>query len=91
MDRQKGKERKKRGGGEVLEAEFALSPSSTFGLQMVGLLSSITRSVRWQRVATSVRARRNKDEAARILPHPEPLIKLRRPQNQSKLGSSVWA
>lgn len=35
------------GGEEVLEAEFALSPISTFGLQMLSPLSSIIRLVWW--------------------------------------------
>lgn len=46
-DRKGGKERMK-GGEEVLEAEFALSPIFTFGLQILGPLSSITRMFWWQ-------------------------------------------
>ena len=96
--------RKERGGGEVLEAEFALSPISTFGLQMFSPLSSITRLVcgsEWLCVCISVCTCLcvcvcvcvwwNKGKAALMLPHLESLIKRGRLQNQSKLGSSVWA
>lgn len=42
-----GKERMK-GGEEVLEAEFAMAPISTFGLQILSPLLSITMLVWWQ-------------------------------------------
>lgn len=37
-----------KGGEEVLEAEFALAPISTFGLQILSPLLSITMLVWWQ-------------------------------------------
>lgn len=46
--KKEGEEKRMKGGEEVLEAEFALAPISTFGLQILSPLLSITMLVWWQ-------------------------------------------
>lgn len=73
--------------------EFALSPSSTFGLQMLALrhqLHGPSGGSEWPSVFVRVRVmKQGQDKAAPMLPHLEPLIKRGPTQGQSKLGSSV--